>query len=191
VSLSEDPRWRRFNDRDTPCPCCGRTFNGVFDIGYDHPDPWPHGNRAASGEEELIVGEDSLGTDLCVFGKYRFVRCILPIPIIGTEARFAFGPWASLAPDRFDEYLLNFADATHPPLDACFAWLMNLLPGFDFAKPLPCDLVVGAEGQRPTLWVQEGSHELAECQREGITFDRLLDIYAAAGQDIRPHLMDA
>jgi hypothetical protein len=29
---------------------------------------------------------------------------------------------------------------------------------------------------------------LARLQEDGITFDQLLDIYAAAGQDVRPHL---
>ena len=34
--LDLDARWRRFNDPDRSCPCCGRTFSGVFDIGFDH-----------------------------------------------------------------------------------------------------------------------------------------------------------
>lgn len=184
MSLASDPRWRRFNDSSRPCPCCGRTFNGVFDIGYDHPDPWPHGNRAESGEDVLRVGEDSLGTDLCEWGKYRFIRCVLPIPIIGSEKSFAFGPWASVNPVNFKRYIED------PEFEGCFAWLTNLLPGMDFTEPLPCNLIPGEPGERPLLEVHDGAHEIAELQEVGISFDRLLDIYAAAGQDIRPHLLD-
>jgi len=188
VSLSDDPRWRRFNNSDRACSCCGRQFNGIFDIGYDHPDPWPHGNRAQSGEETLVVGEDKLGTDLCAWGKYRFVRCILPIPIIGAEERFAFGPWGSVNPENFTAYVESY-DGTKP-FEGCFAWLMNMLPGVGNNEPLPCNMVPGPDGDRPILEVHDGAHELAEWQETGITFDHLLDIYAAAGQDIRPHLMD-
>ena len=41
--LDLDARWRRFNDANRACPCCGQTFSGIFDIGFDHPDCWPHG----------------------------------------------------------------------------------------------------------------------------------------------------
>ena len=184
MSLNDDPRWRRFNDSTRPCPCCGRTFNGVFDIGYDHPDPWPHGNRAETGNEFIGQGEDLLSADLCQLEQYRFIRCILPLPIIGTDQRFAFGPWGSVNPKNFDRY------NTDPEFEGCFSWLSNLLPGFDFTEPLPCNLIPGEPGQRPVLEVHDGSHDIARLQEEGITFDQLLDIYAAAGQDIRPHLLD-
>lgn len=188
--LSKDPRWRRFNDRDSPCPCCGRVFHGVFDIGYDHPDPWPHGSRSESGLNVLRVGNDELGTDLCIWGEYRFIRCVLPLPIIGTDQRFAYGPWGSVNPANFDRYIRH-ADNPDVPFDGCFAWLMNQPAGFEVKEPLPCNLIPGGEGERPILEIHDGSHELAELQETGITFDQLLDIYAAAGQDIRPHLMDA
>ena len=191
MSLESDPRWQRFNNNDRPCPCCGRIFNGVFDIGYDHPDPWPHGNRAQSGEDILAVGNDKLGTDLCEFGEYRFVRCILPLPIVGTDQRFAFGPWGSVHPENFDRYVANSADTDGTLFEGCFAWLMNTLPGIGNSEPLPCNLIPGAPGERPILEVHDGAHELAELQETGITFDQLLDIYAAAGQDLRPHLMQS
>ena len=71
MSLSEDPRWQRFNNSERPCPCCGRTFSGVFDIGFDHPQPWPHGNREQSDQDVLAVGKDSLSADLCRFVATR------------------------------------------------------------------------------------------------------------------------
>ena len=49
--LAKDPRWQRMLDADWACPCCGQRFGGIMDIGYDHPDSWPYGNRQESGEE--------------------------------------------------------------------------------------------------------------------------------------------
>lgn len=181
--LDDDPRWRRFNDTKQPCPCCGKSFNGVFDIGYDHPDPWPHGNRAASGRNILKAGDDELGADLCQLGTYRFVRCILPFPIIGTDQRFAFGPWGSVNPENFDRYVQDESG-----FEGCFAWLTNRLAWIDNKDPLPCNLIPEGDGLRPRLEIHDG-HQAARLQDEGITFDQLLDIYAAAGQDVRPHLV--
>ncbi len=189
MNLSEDPRWQRFKNSERPCPCCGRTFSGVFDIGFDHPQPWPHGNRSDSGEGKLVVGEDSLGSDLCRIGPHRFIRCVLHLPIIGADQSFAFGPWGSVKPENYDLYRSHGKAGTLDQFEGCFAWLMNILPGFEFDDWLPCNLVIEDPESRPVLEVHDGSHELARLQEEGITFDRLLDIYAAAGQDIRPHLV--
>ncbi len=191
MELNSDPRWRRFNDSNRPCPCCGKEFNGVFDIAFDHPGPWPHGNRRDSGKETLKVGDDWLGTDLCRWENFRFIRCILEFPIIGTDQRFAFGPWGSVNTPNFDRYTISDSDPSAPLFEGCFAWMTNDLPGFEIPDALPCNLIPGDHGLRPKLEVHDGAHEIAELQEAGITFDRLLDIYAAAGQDIRPHLMDA
>ncbi|MDD9920793.1 MAG: DUF2199 domain-containing protein [Boseongicola sp.] len=190
MELNSDPRWRRFNDATRTCPCCGQGFQGIFDIGYDHPQVWPHGNREASGQDILEVGRDRLGTDLCEMDEHYFVRAILPIPIIGTDQYFAFGPWGSVSEKSFKAYV-EANKSSDPTFDGCFSWLMNDLPGFEMDDWLPCDLEVEDPDQRPRLYVHEGTHELANLQRNGMTFDRLLDVYAAAGQDIRPHLMDA
>lgn len=48
------------------------------------------------------------------------------------------------------------------------------------------ELQVGGDGARPTLFAQDGA--LKEAQDNGIWIDALLDVYAASGQDIRPHL---
>lgn len=191
MELANDPRWQRFNDSSRPCPCCGRVFDGVFDIGYDHPDPWPHGNRAESGQDTLSIGTDTLSADLCRFGEHRFIRCVLPLPIQGTDQMFAFGPWGSVNRQNFDRYVQAELSGTLTEFEGCFAWLMNVLPGFEFDDWLPCNLVIEDPTQRPVLEVHDGSHELAELQENGITFDQLLDIYAATGQDIRPHLLQS
>lgn len=181
--LDLDVRWRRFHDECRKCPCCGQSFNGVFDIGFDHPSPWPHGELRDTGQDELQVGEDKLNTDLCRVDDHRFIRCILPFLIQGSDEVFHFGVWASVTAENFYAYIDNWTDGA--PFDGCFGWLMNDLPGFDH-EDVACDLRPGPEGQRPQMFAHDGPIHTA--QQNGITFDQLLDIYAASGNDIRPHL---
>ena len=192
MSLAADPRWQRFNDTSRPCPCCGRVFEGVFDIGFDHPQPWPHGNRVG----KRAGRSDRLAPTRCppisaVGAKYRFIRCVLHLPIQDSDQSFAFGPWSSVNKENFDRYVAAELEGTLDQFEGCFAWLMNALPGFEFDDWLPCNLLIDDPTQRPYLEVHDGSHALAELQESGITFDQLLDIYAAAGQDIRPHLLQS
>lgn len=183
IDLAQDPRWRRFTDAGYACACCGQSFGGPMDIGFGNPAPWPHGLRG--DRDELRVGTDQLTADACRLGDSRFVRAVLILPVIGTNATFAYGPWASVHPDSFEAAL------TGNGFEGCFAWLANRLPGWDTEHPLPCNLLPGPAGDRPRLEIHAScGHPLAQAQRDGITFDRLLDIYAAAGHDLRPHLTD-
>ena len=185
--LDLDKRWQRFNDASRTCPCCGEAFSGLFDIGFDHPDIWPHGDRTAQGVEELQVGEDRLSADLCRLDEHRFIRCVLPLPIRGSDEVFYFGVWASVHPDSFYAYV-DDSLGTGPAFEGCFGWLQNDLPDIGPDGSVPCDVLPGDDGERPRLMAQSDS-PLAALQADGISFDTLLDIYAASGQDIRPHLM--
>jgi hypothetical protein len=185
--LDLDKRWQRFNDPTRVCPCCGETLSGVFDIGFDHPDAWPHGPRLDVSGTDLTVGDDKLSADLCRLGEDRFIRCVLPLPIRGSDEVFYFGVWASVDHDSFYAYLdASLGDG--PAFKECFSWLQNDLPVVGPEGSVPCDLAPGAEGERPHLMAQSDS-PLAARQADGISFDTLLDIYAASGQDMRPHLM--
>ncbi len=184
--LDLDKRWQRFNDADRVCPCCGKTFGGVFDIGFDHPLTWPHENRADSGLDVIEVGDDKLSADLCRVGEDRFIRCVVLLPIRGSDESFAFGAWGSVHPDSFARYVEAWNADNWSDFEGCFAWLANDLPGFESEEPIACNLSVGDGSHRPSLQAQDGP--LKEAQENGISFDDLLDIYAATGNDIRAHL---
>ena len=140
--LALDSRWRRFNDETWACPCCGQSFGGVFDIGFDHPSVWPHGSLRDSGKTVLEVGTDKLSEDLCRLGDHRFIRCILPLPIKGSEEVFHFGVWGSVAHENFYRYI-DDATGEAAGFDGCFAWLTNDLPLFETDAPIGCDLLPG------------------------------------------------
>ncbi|MGY9046230.1 MAG: DUF2199 domain-containing protein [Rhodobacterales bacterium] len=180
--LDLDARWRRFNDPDHACPCCGRQFSGVFDRGFEEPDDWPFGPRS---EELLIAGEDKLSSELCRLGDRRFLRCVIALPLRGSDnERFFFGLWAEVSQADFYAYL-DGSTEDGAPVTKLTATTANSLPLFpDAAQGI---LRPGSGLERPRLIVTDGP--LGQAQSDGISFDDLLDIYAAADKDIRPHLL--
>ncbi|MEQ5868576.1 DUF2199 domain-containing protein [Sagittula sp. NFXS13] len=177
--LDLDARWKRLNDPDYVCPCCGRSFGGVIDIGFEEPEDWPHGPLQG---EDMTVGEDRLTPDLCrLMGRY-FLRVTLPLPIRGASEAMNVSLWAEVARDTFDAYLDTFdsgAAFTGEGLSA------NTVPGLD-NDATPLALEAANASQRPVAKALDGP--MAETQAEGLSLDDLLDLYAASGNDIRPHL---
>ena len=160
-------------------PGCGTSSPGLTDIGFDHPDTWPHGPRRETVTE---VGRDRLTSDLCRYEDAHFVRCILPIPLNGTGTYICFGPWARVAREHFDTYARSTLPP-HPPFDGCEAILANGLPGTDPDQPVPCTLLPGDHGSRPALFPHGGV--LHAAQTGGISFNSLLEVYAVTGLNLR------
>jgi hypothetical protein len=180
--LALDSRWRRFNDESRACPCCGQSFNGIFDIGYDHPDDWPH--DGFHGGDPVEVGDDFLVADLCRLDGRFFIRSVLSLPLRGAEDSFSFGPWAEVSKDDFRAYADSFSG--RHPFPGAEGILANALPLFEVDFGAAVTMTERDPTQRPFLTLAKGP--LAEAQQNGISFDDLLDIYAASGTDIRPHL---
>ena len=183
--LALDSRWQRLHDPDWVSPQSGRSFGGLIDIGYDHPDLWPHGDLQDSGQDVLEVGADKLSSELCRCDGMRFVRALLALPIKGSDEAVQFAIWAHVADADFYRYLDDATGETSD-FDGCTAWLMNDLPGCESDTPYKCQLIPGQVQERPVLKASEGP--LLQAQDAGISFDALLDLYAATGNDIRPHL---
>lgn len=185
--LALDARWKRFNDESRACPCCGRQFSGIFDLGFGAPKGWEHGDLP-EGEEVLQAGDDFLTADLCKMGEARLVRALVPLPLRGSDEVFHFGAWASLAPEKARAYVAASEQNDPSLFEGGFAWLANDLPGFESDDPIACNLWPDPDPRmRPHLKAQSGP--LKAAQDNGISFDELLDIYAASGEDIRPHLI--
>ncbi|MBP0480953.1 DUF2199 domain-containing protein [Sagittula salina] len=176
--LDLDARWKRFNDPDRACPCCGKHFSGVFDIGFEEPQDWPHGPRTS---EDMAMGDDRLTPDLCrLMGRY-FLRATLPLPLRGADETFHFGLWVEVDRATLHAYIDTMEEGA--PFSG-YGLTANDLPGFD-GDAMPVRLT-STGPERPTASAIQGP--LEQAQTEGLSFDDLLDIYAASGQDIRPHL---
>ncbi|SFQ51939.1 hypothetical protein SAMN05421853_10825 [Roseivivax halotolerans] len=181
--LDLDARWRRLNDPDYVCPCCGRSFGGLIDIGFGAPDDWPFAEPEAG--DVVAEGEDKLSSELCRLGARRFLRAHLAFPVRGAEDAVHLAPWAEVAPEDFYE-ALDRIEAGESAERSIPATLANILPA-----PVPGlftgNLILGAPDTRPRFAPDPGS-VLAEAASGGLSFDALLDLYAGLGEDLRPHL---
>lgn len=186
-ALGEDPRWARFLDTETECATCGITSPGLVDIGFDHPDVWPHGNFAAADGALMEIGRDRLSARLCRFEEAHFLRCLLPLPLAGHDGYVCFEPWARVAREHFEAYT-RATMPPFPPFEGCEAVLANALPGTDPRVPVPCALFAANPQDPPALFPHEGP--LRAAQQGGISFNSLLEIYAATGLDLRAHLAE-
>ncbi len=189
--LNQDPRWIRFQDGDWICPCCGaRHDGGLFDLACDQPEFWQGGKEKSPNSKVLtsdnFLADNVLTEDFCVLdGEHFFVRCVLQLPLIGAPDCFGFGVWATLSKPNFILYVNTFDSGEQGGLGPWFGWFSNRLKGYPDTLNLKCQVKPREGRQRPCIDLESTAHPFAVEQRGGITFDRLLEIYALNGHDVR------
>jgi hypothetical protein len=162
----------------------------LFDLACDKPDFWQGGEQRPNSE--LQGSENILTEDFCVLGgTHYFVRCVLQLPILGKQdAVFGFGTWATLSKQNFSRYVDTFDSGAQGDLGPWFGWFSNRLKDYPDTLNLKCQVHPRAGRQRPLIELERTEHPLAVEQQNGITFDRLLAIYAVNGHDLRVALTD-
>ena len=170
-----EPR-RDLSDFEFVCQTCGETHTGLMDLGADGPDAYDS-SSAEEQETEFLKSDD-----LCIWNdEHFFVRCVLPIPVRGLDDFFGFGAWSTLSKDNFALYRAHWEHPASDGLGPWFGWLSNGLKPYPDALNLPCRVHPQDHGQRPFLELDDRDHPLSRDQREGITVERLMEIYAANG----------
>jgi len=101
---------------------------------------------------------------------------------------FEIGAWSSLAKNNFVAYLEHYDDQDQVALGPWFGWFSNRLKGYADTQKLKCAVQPRSGGLRPSLELEPTDHPLAVQQRDGISFDQILDFYALNGHDIRDSL---
>ena len=141
---------------------------------------------------ELSTSDNILTEDFCVLaGQHFFVRGVLQLPILGTaETSFGFGVWSSLSKKNFGVYVETFDSGDQGNLGPWFGWFSNRLKGYPDTLKQKCQVHPLAGRNRPDIKLEPTEHPLAVEQRDGITFDRLLEIYALNDHDLREALYD-
>jgi hypothetical protein len=155
------------------CATCGEEHVGLpLDFAFDEPGYWD-GPRAP---------DDYLDTDLCVWTddggtRCHFVRGVLEIPVLGTDARFAYGVWGSLSAESFGRMLAVWDDARRVEEPPYFSWLSNSIPGYPETLSLRANVITRTPDLRPAIVLAgDADHPLAREQREGITVERAREI---------------
>lgn len=164
---------------------------GLFDLACNKPEFW-QGSEDKSPNSEVRKSDNVLTEDFCILdGEHYFVRSVLQLPVVGaTETFFGFGVWATLSKRNFNLYLDTFDSGNQGHLGPWFSWFSNRLKGYPDTLNLKCQVLPRDGRHRPYIELEELSHPLIVEQREGITFDRILEIYALNGHDLRTALSD-
>ncbi len=187
TDLADDPRWQKFNDPTWSCPLCDTVHGGVFDVAFSCPEAWPaEGDPPAPNSNALREG-DVLTEDFCKIGATRYIRGRFPLKIDGTDRTFGFALWVEVERPDYNAVVAASKGSAPPPEAPFKGWLANQLVGADMTASL-CAVQAQGDNKRPTIVVQDEDHTFYNLQRGGITFDMLLELYAALGHDMRPHL---
>jgi hypothetical protein len=189
--LKDDPRWRRFNARGWVCPECGAPHQGIFDLACAKPEAWT-GSEDKVPNAEVRHSTHFLSEDFCILeNEHFFVRCVLSIPIVGSSGEsFGYGVWSTLSKKNFDIYVDGFDKGDYEKQGPWFGWFSSGLKGYPDTLSLKCHVHPRHGRERPLVELEDVGHPLVHEQREGISFDRLLEIYALYGHDIRQTLAE-
>ena len=153
----------------------------MFDLGADAPDHWGDVDRIEPNRDLRLDG-DFLSEDFCVLGgEHYFVRCEFEIPVHGIAEKFGFGVWSTLSRKNFDIYVEGFDTGRYADDGPWTGWFGNRIASFEDSLNQPCWVFPQPERQRPTLALENDGHELTRAQQDGISPERLLELYAAHG----------
>jgi hypothetical protein len=182
LDLRHDPRWLRLND---PMFVLPGFRGGEFDLDFDRPALWRGGDPV--GGDDDFDPNNFLSVDYCIIDDKRFfIHGVAEAMILGGGGRsLAFGVWAEVSQASFNQYVVALEDqsALCPPLAASVA---NQIAGFDNTLGLPATMRPRTGKLRPAIMPNDTGSGLGEALLRGITLDRMLDIYAAVGMDLRP-----
>lgn len=190
-SVLTDPRWSAFNTQGFACSC-GERHVGLFPINLHHPVGWT-GKDEYEPDEPLRTEGDFLSGNFCVVqGKFFAMRMRLPLRIKGAEpAAFMFTVWASLDRDDFLAFHNAYSTNRLSTDVKVRARLVNRVGGYPDTFNLMGSAFQEPDRGPPVLiihGIQAGpnnAHPLMAEQREGIGVDRVLELFAAYGHDMR------
>ena len=125
-------------------------------------------------EQRAILSSD----DCVIDNKWFFIRGCLEIPVHGEKEPFIWGVWVSLSKDNFEEYIQYFGVEKRSHLGPYFGWLAAeiwIYPGS--MLNLKTKVHIRDSNTRPLVELEPTEHLLAIEQREGISHERLQEIY--------------
>jgi len=155
------------------CHCCGEIHKGMPGWGAVAPLSYyatPERERASRCE---------LGSDHCVIdGASFFVRGCLEIPVHGAPEPLIWGVWTSLSEQSFTTWRKVFDQERRSHVSPFFGWLNSWLKPYPETMNLKTRVHLRDHALRPWIELEPTNHPLALEQRNGISVDRVAEIYA-------------
>jgi hypothetical protein len=194
ASVLDDPRWKAFNAEGFVCSC-GERHVGLFPIHMQTPMGWP-GPRDYQRDSDLRMDGNFLSDNYCVWdGKYFAIRTRLPLQIRGAQpAAFMYTAWASFNRPDFEAYVEAYRNKTLNSNARAQARLVNRLSGYPDTANLMGSAFQQDDGGAPILLLHgpqpdnRTDHPLIQEQRQGIGVNRMLELFAAYGHDMRARI---
>ena len=125
-----------------------------------------------------------LSTDSCVIdGKWFFVRGCIEIPVHAETKPFIWGAWVSLSEQSFEQWLKCFDAPKRSHIGPFFGWLNASLKPYPDTLNLKTRVHLRDNGTRPYIELEPTAHPLAMEQRNGISKERVAEIYAQMMHD--------
>ena len=160
------------------CGRCGEYHEGLPDVGFDAPFYY---YTVPEAERERRC---TLTSDFCsIDGEDYFIRGCLEIPILERSDVFAWGVWMSVSAVNFNRYKDVFDDRFHSHVGPFVGWLSNQLPTYPETLTLKIRAHLRDEDARPVFELEPTEHPLAIDHRNGISIDKLREIYEVTLHD--------
>lgn len=154
------------------CSSCGEWHEGMPSFGADEP------LYAHSIPEAERGARCTLTSDTCVIdGEHFFVRGCLEIPVANASNPFVWIVWVSLSKPNFDRFNACYEEPKRSHIGPFFGWLSAELPLYPSTENLKTMAHLRDNGVRPFIELEPTDHPLAVEQRNGITADRVGEIY--------------
>ena len=190
MEIGVDPRWKQLMEQGADCSC-GQRHVGLIDLAFLQPADWKDA-PAKEPNENLRMDGDFFSEEFAVRqGKYFAIRCVMPLPIAGCSPPASpLVVWASVEKDSFEKLVAEPRPQLKDPPVQFAARLVNRIGGYPdtlglmgaaFPMPDSPPLLVLAKNADP----EAPMHQLVQEHRDGASFDRLLEVYAAQGHDMR------
>lgn len=155
------------------CTTCGKIHEGMPSFGADAPLSY---FAITESEREARC---HLGSDDCVIDDVGFfVRGCIEIPVHDETEPFVWGVWVSLSETSFAEWASVFGKDRRSHLGPYFGWLNAWLKPYTDTVNLKTIVHLRDHGLRPYIELEPTEHPLAIEQREGISAERVAEIYA-------------
>ena len=172
---------RILNSAKWTCGNCNLEHEGMFDLMGFAPEHWKK-DEVYEPNSALRFEEDFLSEDFCVLdGEHFFVRCVFDIPVHGMAEKFGLGVWSTLSRANFERYVDGFDSGSYSDLGPWTGWFSSQFKPFEDSINQPCWVHPQLGRQRPVVTLHNEEHELARAQQNGISPERLLEVYAAHG----------
>ena len=155
------------------CTSCGEWHEGMPTLGADAP---LYFYSVPAGERDKRC---RLTSDTCVVDQQHFfIRGCLELPVHGAAEKLVWGVWISLAEANFGRFMAAFEEPKRSHIGPFFGWLSTDLPLYPRTENLKTRTQLRNDGVRPFVELEPTDHPLALEQRNGVTVDRIAEIYA-------------